>query len=156
MRRDLASWPAGRMAQMGICYRTRQSTRLAFLRLLSSPVGLGSDKLLVHVSLDSGSVELFDIRIITVNKCINLRPAVISCLPAADLLDGPQVDDSTAWEIGYFYARKSSGQKIIGIRTDFRRAGESSGAVVNAMIECSCDWIVKSTKGLLEEVSRFF
>jgi hypothetical protein len=64
--------------------------------LLSSPVGLGSDKLLVHVSLDSGSVELFDIRIITVNKCINLRPAVISCLPAADLLDGPQVDDGTA------------------------------------------------------------
>jgi nucleoside 2-deoxyribosyltransferase len=51
------------------------------------------------------------------------------------LLDGPQVDDGTAWEIGYFYARKSPEQKIIGIRTDFRRAGESEGAVVNAMIE---------------------
>ncbi len=38
------------------------------------------------------------------------------------LLDGPQVDDGTAWEIGYFFARKSPEQKIIGIRTDFRRA----------------------------------
>ena len=51
------------------------------------------------------------------------------------LLDGPQVDDGTAWEIGYFYAKKSSEQKTIGVRTDFRRAGESSGALVNAMIE---------------------
>ena len=48
------------------------------------------------------------------------------------LLDGSQVDDGTAWEIGYFYAKKSSEQKIIGIRTDFRRAGESEGAVVKA------------------------
>jgi hypothetical protein len=38
-------------------------------------------------------------------------------------LDGPQVDDRPAWEIGYFYTKKSPEQKIIGIRTDFRRAG---------------------------------
>ena len=43
------------------------------------------------------------------------------------LLDGAQVDDGTAWEIGYSDARKSSVQKMICIRTDFRRAGESSG-----------------------------
>jgi nucleoside 2-deoxyribosyltransferase len=48
------------------------------------------------------------------------------------LLDGSQVDDGTAWEIGYFYSKKSPEQKIIGIRTDFRRAGESQGAVVNS------------------------
>ena len=72
------------------------------------------------------------------------------------LLDGPQVDDGTAWEIGYFCARKSPGQKIIGIRTDFRRAGESEGAVVNAMIECSCDWIVRSKEELLEKISQLF
>ena len=58
-------------------------------------------------------------------------------------LDGSQVDDVTAWEIGYFSARKSPEQKIIGIRTDFRSAGESQDAVVNAMIECSCDRIVR-------------
>jgi len=71
------------------------------------------------------------------------------------LLDGPQVDDGTAWKIGYFYAKKSPGQKIIGIRTDFRRAGETSGAV-NAMIEGACDWIVRSKEELMETISQFF
>jgi len=66
------------------------------------------------------------------------------------LLDGSQVDDGTSWEIGYFYARKSPEQKTIGIRTDFRRAGESEVAVVNAMIECSCDGIVRSREELAE------
>jgi len=68
------------------------------------------------------------------------------------LLDGSQVDDGTAWEIGF--ARKSSEQKIIGIRSDFRRAGESSGALVNAMIEGACDWVVRSGEELMETVSR--
>jgi nucleoside 2-deoxyribosyltransferase len=72
------------------------------------------------------------------------------------LLDGPQVDDGTAWEIGYFYAKKSPGQKIVGIRTDFRRARESEGAVVNAMVEEACDWIVRSREELIEAISRFF
>ncbi|MGO9022030.1 MAG: nucleoside 2-deoxyribosyltransferase [Syntrophobacteraceae bacterium] len=52
---------------------------------------------------------------------------MISCIPAVNiliaLLDGPQVDDGAAWEIGYFYAKRRPEQKIIGIRTDFRRAG---------------------------------
>ena len=65
------------------------------------------------------------------------------------LLDGTQVDDGTVWEIGYFCARKLPGQKIIGIRTDFRQAGESAGAVVNAMFECSCDKIVRSREELV-------
>jgi nucleoside 2-deoxyribosyltransferase len=72
------------------------------------------------------------------------------------LLDGSQVDDGTSWAIGYFYAKKSPEQKIIGIRTDFRRAGESEGAVVNAMIAGSCDWIVRSREELMETVSQFF
>jgi hypothetical protein len=37
----------------------------------------------------------------------------------------------------------------IGVRTDFRNAGESSGQVVNAMIECSCDRIAQLTGELL-------
>jgi nucleoside 2-deoxyribosyltransferase len=71
------------------------------------------------------------------------------------LLDGPQVDDGTAWEIGYFFARKSPERKIIGIRTDFRRAGESEDAIVNPMIECSCDRIVRIREELLEAIFRF-
>ena len=51
------------------------------------------------------------------------------------LLAGSQVDDGTVWEIRCCNALKRG--KIIGIRTDFRRAGESDGATANAMIECS-------------------
>ena len=68
------------------------------------------------------------------------------------LLDGPQVDDGTAWEIGYFYARRSGAEKIIGVRTDFRRAGEAEGSVVNAMIECACSRIVHSCEALLTAI----
>jgi nucleoside 2-deoxyribosyltransferase len=62
---------------------------------------------------------------------------------------GSQVDDGTAWETGYFHAKKSPEQKLIGIGTDFGRAGENQDAVVNAMTECSCDRIVKSKEELL-------
>ena len=70
------------------------------------------------------------------------------------LLDGSQVDDGTAWEIGYFYRGRADGSRIIGIRTDFRNAGESRNSVVNAMIECSCDRIVRSSEELLEVLSE--
>lgn len=67
------------------------------------------------------------------------------------LLDGPQVDDGTAWEIGYFYAiNNGDSSKIVGVRTDFRRAGESENSIVNAMIEVSCSQIVHSSKELLK------
>jgi nucleoside 2-deoxyribosyltransferase len=65
------------------------------------------------------------------------------------LLDGTQVDDGTAWEIGYFYGIRSPHSKIIGIRTDFRNAGDSKDAIVNAMIEISCDHIVYNRDDLL-------
>jgi nucleoside 2-deoxyribosyltransferase len=65
------------------------------------------------------------------------------------LLDGSQVDDGTAWEVGYFFRGKPEGAKIIGVRTDFRNAGETSGALVNAMIECASDRIVRSREELL-------
>ena len=68
------------------------------------------------------------------------------------LLDGTQVDDGTAWEIGYFYGIKSPGSKIIGIRTDFRNAGDSKNAIVNAMIEIACDHIVHNRDDLLATV----
>ncbi|MDR2696506.1 MAG: nucleoside 2-deoxyribosyltransferase [Deltaproteobacteria bacterium] len=53
-----------------------------------------------------------------------------SCMVA--LLDGPQVDDGTAWEIGYAYAR---GIPVYGLRTDGRRAGETPHSRVNSMIQ---------------------
>lgn len=64
----------------------------------------------------------------------NLR-ALDDCDLMIAILDGPQVDDGTAWEVGYFYARD---RKILGIRTDFRKAGESENSRVNLMVESSC------------------
>jgi nucleoside 2-deoxyribosyltransferase len=65
------------------------------------------------------------------------------------ILDGSQVDDGTAWEIGYFYAKKKG--PIIGLRTDFRKAGETQPSRVNAMIEGCCDLI---TDDLDQAVAR--
>jgi nucleoside 2-deoxyribosyltransferase len=70
------------------------------------------------------------------------------------LLDGAQVDDGTAWEIGYFYRMRGEGSLVIGVRTDFRNAGEGKTSVVNAMIECSCDRIARSTTELLQMVAE--
>lgn len=72
------------------------------------------------------------------------------------LLDGTQVDDGTAWEIGYFYRGRTDHSPIVGIRTDFRPSGESNGSVVNAMIECCCDRIVRSSEEMLETLSELF
>ncbi len=67
------------------------------------------------------------------------------------LLDGPQVDDGTAWEIGYFF---SQGKAVIGLRTDFRRAGETDASRVNLMIECSCSFLASSLDELAEGLQR--
>lgn len=55
------------------------------------------------------------------------------------ILDGSQVDDGTAWEIGYAY---SKGIPIFGIRTDYRKGGEEG--LVNCMITHSCVKIYRS------------
>jgi len=77
--------------------------------------------------------------------------ACLNGLEAADvllaLLEGPQVDDGTAWEIGYFYARRQG--RICGIRTDLRRAGETEHSRVNSMIQASC-LIVDNVGGAIE------
>lgn len=77
--------------------------------------------------------------------------ALDECDLMVAILDGAQVDDGTAWEMGYFFGQ---GKPILGIRTDFRRAGESDGSLVNLMIECSCQKAVSSTDELYLELER--
>ena len=77
------------------------------------------------------------------------RDSLAACDVVVALLDGPQVDDGTAWEIGFAHAKNIP---VIGIRTDFRRAGDVPGAVVNAMIHGSCTAIVRNVHGLLREL----
>ena len=74
------------------------------------------------------------------------RMALDNCDLLVAILDGPQVDDGTAWEIGYFYAK---GRKVLGIRTDFRRAGESEQSRVNLMVESSCFALAESIEQLV-------
>ena len=68
------------------------------------------------------------------------------------LLDGTQVDDGTAWEIGFAYAK---GIPVIGIRTDLRQAGETGHSTVNAMIEGSCHIIVRDMAGAVAALAAF-
>jgi nucleoside 2-deoxyribosyltransferase len=75
----------------------------------------------------------------------NLR-ALDECPIVVAILEGPQVDDGTAWEVGYHFAR---GGKVLGIRTDFRNAGEAPQSRTNAMVEFSCSCIVESIDQLL-------
>ena len=77
------------------------------------------------------------------------RDALATCDLVVALLDGAQVDDGTAWEIGYAHAK---GIPVIGVRTDFRQAGDVPGALVNAMVHASCQVIVRSTDELLERL----
>jgi len=71
------------------------------------------------------------------------------------LLDGSQVDDGTAWELGYFFARFPERRPIIGIRTDFRNAGDVPHALVNLMLDCSCTIIVRSVEELMGTIERY-
>ncbi len=70
------------------------------------------------------------------------------------LLDGPVVDDGTAWEIGYVYSKRDRARQIIGIRTDHRNAGEIPGARVNAMIEYSCNYIVSTQDQVIDLLAQ--
>uniref|UniRef100_UPI00257E6C1A nucleoside 2-deoxyribosyltransferase n=1 Tax=Methanosaeta sp. UBA458 TaxID=1915561 RepID=UPI00257E6C1A len=80
----------------------------------------------------------------------NLR-ALDRCDMMVAILDGPLVDDGTAWEIGRFFLQ---GKKVLGIRTDIRKAGESERSRVNLMIEFSCLSISSNIDELYSELER--
>ncbi len=77
--------------------------------------------------------------------------AMNECDLMVAILDGPQVDDGTAWEVGYFF---SQGKGIVGLRTDFRRAGETEKSRVNLMVECACLAVTSSLEQLILELKR--
>jgi nucleoside 2-deoxyribosyltransferase len=77
--------------------------------------------------------------------------ALNECDIMVAMLDGSSVDDGTAWEMGYFFMQ---GKKILGIRTDFRRAGETDNSRVNLMIECSCQGIASGLEELAMDLKR--
>ena len=66
------------------------------------------------------------------------------------VLDGPQVDDGTAWEVGFAHAR---GMPAWGLRTDFRVAGDTAHSLVNCMIECSLERTFRDVEPLLDALA---
>jgi nucleoside 2-deoxyribosyltransferase len=70
------------------------------------------------------------------------------------LLDGPLVDDGTAFEIGWYFAKGLG--PILGVRTDFRKAGETPDSLVNCMLEMPCERIFDSLEGLLRGLKVYF
>jgi len=89
----------------------------------------------------SGSkVEIFETNLAALRR----SPLMVA------ILDGPQVDDGTAWEVGCHYAL--FGKRTIGIRTDSRKAGETPESKVNLMVEVSCRAVVEDVSGLHREL----
>lgn len=60
-------------------------------------------------------------------------------------LNGFAVDDGTAWELGYAYAR---GKHLVGVHTDMRVFGIFEDQSVNLMIECALNKLVRSLDDL--------
>jgi len=79
------------------------------------------------------------------------RDALDKCDLVVAWIDGTQVDDGTAWEVGYAYAHS---KPIHGLRTDFRQGGDTPHSIVNAMIEGSCQTISRSVADLLHALGR--
>lgn len=84
----------------------------------------------------------------------------LSSLDQADLvvalLDGAQVDDGTAFELGYCYHAHRDPNRIVGIRTDFRASGDCTDSCANAMIEGACSQIARSVTELQEILKNRF
>lgn len=80
----------------------------------------------------------------------NDRRGVDECDVVVASLNGIITDDGTAWELGYAFAR---GKHLIGLHTDWRQRFPDE--VVNLMLECSLDQMVRSLDELSEALTAF-
>lgn len=73
----------------------------------------------------------------------NDRKGIDDCQIVVANLNGVTTDDGTAWELGYAFAQ---GKTLIGFHTDWR--ARFPDEVVNLMIQCSLDHLVRSLDDL--------
>jgi nucleoside 2-deoxyribosyltransferase len=97
----------------------------------------GFDTFLPH--RDNPPKDEFNVRAIFEND----KRAIDECDIVVASLNGVLTDDGTAWELGYAYAK---GKYIIGLHTDWRM--RFAHEVVNLMMECSMDELVRNTDDL--------
>ena len=114
---------------------------------LAGPLFTSAERLF-NLGLESAIKKRLDTRIfLPQRECADLaepesiftccRNGVKNSYIVIAILDGTDVDSGTAWEAGYAHGL---GKKVIGLRTDFRQAGEDRG--LNLMLSCSCDHLV--------------
>lgn len=71
----------------------------------------------------------------------NDKAAIDRCDVIVANLNGITTDDGTAWELGYAFALGKYG---IGLFTDWRARFPAPNEVVNLMMQCSLDVVVRS------------
>lgn len=71
----------------------------------------------------------------------NDKAGVDRCQVVVANLNGITTDDGTAWEMGYAFAK---GKYTIGLYTDWRARFPNTTEVVNLMMQCSMDRLVRS------------
>ena len=72
---------------------------------------------------------------------LNDKGGIDRCDVVVANLNGIMTDDGTAWEMGYAYAH---GKFIIGLFTDWRARFPAPDEVVNLMMQCSMNRLVRS------------
>lgn len=80
----------------------------------------------------------------------NDRAGIDDCDVVVANLNGITTDDGTAWELGYAFAR---GKHSIGLHTDWRCRFDHE--VVNLMLECSLNTLVRSLDELASALARW-
>ena len=65
------------------------------------------------------------------------------------IMDGPDPDSGTAWEVGYAYGK---GKPVVLVRSDIRKTS-SGGAGYNAMLAESATLRVDLTAGSIDDIS---
>ena len=76
---------------------------------------------------------------------VNDKGGIDRCQVLVANLNGITTDDGTAWEMGYAFA---TGKYTIGLFTDWRARFPNSNEVVNLMMQCSMDVLVRSLDDL--------
>ena len=86
---------------------------------------------------------------------VNIMATNSSVLEICDvvvaILDGPQVNDGVAWEIGYARAKNIP---VVGLRTDFRNRKDSDSLRINSMIHGSCYSVSDTLFGVLQSLRK--
>jgi nucleoside 2-deoxyribosyltransferase len=72
---------------------------------------------------------------------LNDKGGIDRCQVVVANLNGIMTDDGTAWEMGYAYANNKF---IIGLFTDWRARFPNENEVVNLMMQCSINKLVRS------------